>query len=103
MADIRIVHTSNLHLGRRFPDFDRDTEELRIQDTINVFHDLAGYVIKNEVSLLLIAGDLFDKANPKRETISKVLSVFGEIHRNLPDTRIIITPGREELVMKNDG
>lgn len=103
MPGIRVVHTSNLHLGRRFPDFARETEEMRIQDINNVFQDLAGYVIKNEVALVLIAGDLFDKANPKRETISRVLSVFGDIHEKLPDTRIIITPGREELVRQQSG
>jgi len=103
MSEIRVVHVSNLHLGCRFPGFERETESLRIDDINRVFIDLKNYIIENSVSLLLVAGDLFDKMNPGRETISMVLDAFGEIGQRLPGTKIVLTPGREEMYVGKDG
>ena len=102
MASIRVVHTSDIHLGRRFPNLDREAELLRSGDIGRVFNELIDYVIKNKTHLLLISGGLFDKIHPTRETVSAALGAFGRIHDALPNTRIVLTPGQEELLLKKD-
>jgi len=103
MPEIKIVHTSNIHLGYRFPGFDRKSEKLRIADVNRVFLELKQYVMKNGVHLLLIAGDLFDKMNLRRETLSIALDAFGEIGEKCPGSRIVLTPGREEFFEGPEG
>ena len=103
MAPVRVVHTSDIHLGRRFPNLDRDAEKLRSDDVVRVFNELVDYVIKNKVHLLLIVGSLFDKIHPSRETVSTALRAFGRIHDALPDARIVLTPGQEDLLLKKGG
>ncbi len=100
---VRVIHTADIHLGRRFPSLDSEAEKLRAADVVNVFNELADYVIKNKINILMIAGSLFDKMHPNRETVSTALSAFGRIHEAMPSTRIVLTPGQEELVAEKDG
>lgn len=103
MSKIKVLHTSNLHLGIRFPGYDGATEAMRIDDIDNAFSGLVDYVVENQVHLLLIAGDLFDKMNPRRETIKSVLDAFSLIGKKSPSTKIIITPGKEEILLTKSG
>lgn len=103
MAPFRVIHTSDINLGRRFPNLESEAEKLRAGDTFRVFNQMIEYVIKNEARLILIAGNLFDKMHPNRETVSSALSAFGRIHEAMPDARIVLTPGQEEVVIKKDG
>ena len=58
---MNIIHTSDWHLGQRF--FDRD----RI-DEHEAFLDFLLHTIETHaVDLLIVAGDIFDTANPPRE------------------------------------
>ncbi|HOX27607.1 MAG TPA: DNA repair exonuclease [bacterium] len=103
MPNIKVVHTADIHLGRRFPNLDRAADRIRTGDIERVFNELTDYVVKNGVNLVLIAGSLFDKRHPNRETVSTALTAFGRIHDVLPNTRIVLTPGQEELVVNKDG
>ncbi|HOO57090.1 MAG TPA: hypothetical protein PLN69_09725 [bacterium] len=103
MSTVRVVHTSNINLGRRFPNLESDAEIMRVGDVINVFNQLIDFVIKKKIHIVMIAGGLFDKMHPNRETVSVVLSAFGKIHSALPQTRIVLTPGPEELIIKKGG
>lgn len=100
---IKVVHTSAVHLGRRFPQLDSEAEKVRYRDVFRAFDQVVSYVIKNKAQLLLIAGDLFDRMRPAHETIEFVLSRFGEIHARSPETRIAICPGEEEVVVRAGG
>ena len=63
---IRILHTSDLHIGQRFFDYDR-TEEHKY------FFDWLINIIKlNNIDVLLISGDIFDTPNPSSD--------FGRAH-----------------------
>ncbi|WP_047450386.1 exonuclease SbcCD subunit D [Alistipes sp. ZOR0009] len=60
---MRILHTSDWHLGKRLDDFSRLPEQVEVLDEI--IH------IANEhnVDAVLIAGDLFDTFNPSTEAV----------------------------------
>ena len=102
MGAVKIVHTADAHLGKRFPFMAKEAEALRSEDVFSVFEELVTYVIKNSVHLVLVAGDLFARANIRRETISRVLELFSRIHEKLPHTRIVLTPGEDELFIRKD-
>ncbi|PCJ19544.1 MAG: hypothetical protein COB02_07300 [Candidatus Cloacimonadota bacterium] len=58
---MKIIHTSDWHLGQRFHHLSRHEEH---QDFLNYLFD---YINKNKVDILIVAGDIFDTANPNRE------------------------------------
>jgi DNA repair protein SbcD/Mre11 len=103
MAALKIIHTSDINLGRRFPNLESEAEKLRADDITRVFNQLIDHTIKTEARLLLIAGNLFDKMHPNRETVSTALTAFGRIHEAMPDARIVLTPGQEEVIVKKGG
>lgn len=58
---MRILHTADWHLGQRFFELDRFEEhELFLEFLLNT-------IIDEKIDLLLLAGDVFDTANPPRE------------------------------------
>ena len=55
---IKVLHTGDWHLGRRFA-------ETSLEDEQEAFLDwLAGVVEKEDVDVLVVAGDVFDTVNP---------------------------------------
>jgi len=71
MAELRCLHTADLHLGARFPALgERDIQ--RRADFLKTFERLITLAIKNEVQLFLVAGDLFDSPHPDETVVAKV-------------------------------
>jgi len=103
LGAIKVVHAADAHLGTRFPHMDKEAEALRAEDVFRVFGDMIQAVIKERAHLLLVAGDLFARSNIRRETISRVLEWFAAIHEKLPHTRIVLTPGEDEVLVRKDG
>lgn len=75
---MKILHTSDWHLGKYLEDFSRlDEQEEFIDELVNIANE-------EEVELILIAGDIYDNSNPpaKAETLFyrgiKKLSNSGE-------------------------
>ncbi|HLC78857.1 MAG TPA: exonuclease SbcCD subunit D [archaeon] len=65
---IRIVHTSDVHLGRFF-NFTRFSQGLqRARDLKFAFSKVVDFAIKNKADLFLLGGDIFDRVNPTNET-----------------------------------
>ncbi|MFZ2899017.1 MAG: exonuclease SbcCD subunit D C-terminal domain-containing protein [Saprospiraceae bacterium] len=55
---MRIIHTSDWHLGQKFLSFDRD-EEHRL--ALGWLHDT---IVAQQADMLIVAGDIFDIGNP---------------------------------------
>ncbi|MDP4206005.1 MAG: exonuclease subunit SbcD [Bacteroidota bacterium] len=60
---MRILHTSDWHLGKRLESFSRLDEQ---QEVLNEICDIAE---KEQVHVVLISGDLFDTFNPSTEAV----------------------------------
>ena len=58
VIDLRILHTSDWHIGRRLKEHDR-TEEFR-----SFFRWLEGVIVSENIDVLLVAGDIFDNTTP---------------------------------------
>ena len=57
---MKILHTADWHLGQRF--FDKD----RLEEQERFLHFLLDTVKREAIDLLIVAGDVFDTANPPR-------------------------------------
>ena len=55
---MRILHTSDWHLGKTLEGHDRHDEQVRFCD------NLIDLVEENNVDLVLVAGDIYDSYNP---------------------------------------
>ncbi len=70
MQPIRIIHTSDWHLGQYFMGQSRQAEHAKLIDW------LAAEIVRHKVDVVLIAGDLFDSASPPsyaRELYSRLI------------------------------
>ncbi|MEW5946916.1 MAG: hypothetical protein AB1742_12030 [bacterium] len=103
MDGVKAVHTSALHLGRRFPNYESGAEKVRMGDIFRAFEQVLDHVVESGAHLLLVAGGLFDRLHPDRETVSFVLNGLGRINRKNPQARIVICPGEEEILVKAGG
>jgi exonuclease SbcD len=61
---MRILHTSDWHVGRRLGRHDR-TDEFRV-----VLAEIAAIADEHQVDLVLVSGDVFDRAMPPVEALS---------------------------------
>jgi len=80
---VKILHTADWHAGRSLKGVDR-TPEIRA-----ALKEIADLAIEEQVDLILVAGDLFDKKNPSAEAEAAVFEFFLKIGAaNIPSVVI---------------
>lgn len=86
---MRILHTSDWHLGRQFHglSLDEDHDHILVQ-ILAVIHD-------ERPDVVIIAGDVFDRANPPQSAITR-LSQFLTTVRAASDAAIVIIAGNHD-------
>ena len=90
---IRILHTADLHLGREFPFLREKGREYRKQ-LLSTFEQIVNLAAQEHVSLLVIAGDLFDTNRLHGITIARVLAAFRKLEA--AGIRVCILPGTHD-------
>ena len=78
MADIppfRILHTADWHLGKMLGDLSREDEHQRFLGF------LLEEIVEQDIDALLIAGDIFDSANPPQTAVTQYYNFLSELHR----------------------
>jgi len=90
---IRLLHTADIHLGRQFPFLRERGKEYRNQ-LLGTFEGIADLAISEGVSLLLIAGDLFDTNHVHGIIIGKVRSIFRKLEEK--GIRVCVLPGTHD-------
>jgi DNA repair protein SbcD/Mre11 len=73
---IRILHTSDWHLGKRLERFSRHDEQVAVLNEIIEVAD------RWEVDAILVAGDLFDAYNPPAESLELFYKSLKRLSRN---------------------
>ena len=89
---MRVLHTSDWHVGRTF--HGRDL----LADQEMVLTGLASLVERERVDVVVVAGDLYDRAMPSAESIEtcgRVLSAIREA-----GAKIVITPGNHDSAQR---
>lgn len=95
MKKIKILHCSDLHLGAELSSIGIKSRKRKIENVLT-FDNIISTCSKEQVELLLIAGDLFDNFKIKEQDIIHVKEAFARI----PDTIVAIAPGNHDAVLK---
>ena len=86
---LRILHTSDWHIGRKLKEHDR-AEEFR-----NFFAWLADVIARENVDALIVSGDIFDTRSPSAEAQEIYYSFLAEISGK-KCRHVIITSGNHD-------
>lgn len=73
---MKILHTADWHLGKRFDRFSRLEEQILVMDEIVQIAD------EQNVDMVLVAGDLFDNFNPSVEAIELFYKTLKRLSQN---------------------
>ena len=93
---MRLVHTSDWHLGQRLHDRPRDFEHRRFLDW------LLGLLEREKADALVVAGDVFDSANPPAEAQRLYYEFLAACRRRLPELDIVIVGGNHDSPSRLD-
>ncbi|MCP2165664.1 exonuclease SbcCD subunit D [Goodfellowiella coeruleoviolacea] len=85
---MRVLHTSDWHVGRTF--HGRDLLDAQEQ----VLGGLADLVSDEQVDVVVIAGDLYDRAVPSGEAVQTCARVLRRVRE--AGARIVLTPGNHD-------
>ena len=73
---MKLLHTSDWHLGNQFNRSENRDEEFK-----NIFDWILNEVESEGIDLLLIAGDIFDSPNPSNDTVKQYYEFIGKLSR----------------------
>jgi exonuclease SbcD len=85
---MRLLHTSDWHVGRSL----HGTDLLREQET--VLGGLAGIVTAEGVDVVVVAGDVYDRAVPSADAQAVLDRVIGRLRR--AGATVVLTPGNHD-------
>ena len=72
---MRILHTADWHIGKIVNEFSM------LEDQAEVLHRLVDEVKKLDVDVLIMAGDLYDRAIPPKEAVILATEIFTRLIR----------------------
>ena len=90
---LKLLHTADWHLGRRFPAFDSEQELRLTRARLDVVGRILDLARNCAVDAVLCAGDLFDEAAPAREWWEGLLK---ELARRDPGCPVVLLPGNHD-------
>lgn len=94
---IKVVHTSDLHLGMTFKSLG-DASKLHRNNCQDTFSKIVDVCIQEKVNALLIAGDFFDSPNPAKSLVRFVEKEFNRLqNENIP---VFISTGNHDPYTK---
>jgi DNA repair protein SbcD/Mre11 len=85
---MRVLHTSDWHVGRMF--HGRDL----LADQEAVLGGMADLVVDERVDVVVVSGDLYDRAVPSGEAVSVCTRILDRIRA--AGARLVITPGNHD-------
>jgi DNA repair exonuclease SbcCD nuclease subunit len=73
---LRLLHTADWHLGRRFPTFPSDGHKKLSRARMDVVGKILEVARRNSVDAILVAGDIFDDPNPQEDFWQGLAKIF---------------------------
>ena len=74
---IRFIHTADWQLGKPFGNFDKGLSEVLRKARLDMILRLAETAKANNVSHIIVAGDVWDQELPNKQTIKQPLDIMG--------------------------
>lgn len=93
---IRLLHTSDWHLGHSLDAFDRHEEHQAFLEWLITTAQEA------RVHAVLVSGDVFDTSNPPVRAQSAYYHFLRELRAALPEVRVVITGGNHDSGVRLD-
>lgn len=87
---MRLLHTSDWHLGQSLHQFDRTAEHQHF------LRWLVETLDQQRIDVLLVAGDIFDNANPSTSAQALLNQFLTEARRRVPHLQIVLTAGNHD-------
>lgn len=89
-GDMRILHTADWHLGHTLRDHSRTAEHRYFLNW------LVATVVERRVDVLLIAGDVFDSANPPPAAWRMWFEFLGRLKQAQPHAQVVVIAGNHD-------
>ncbi|MBV7535266.1 exonuclease SbcCD subunit D C-terminal domain-containing protein [Duganella sp. sic0402] len=87
---MRLLHTSDWHLGQSLHNFERHYEHQRFLDW------LLDAIVAEQADALLIAGDIYDNANPSSASQKQLYQFLRRAKERAPQLNLIIVAGNHD-------
>jgi exonuclease SbcD len=87
---MRLLHTSDWHLGQTLHNFDRTYEHQRFLDW------LLETLVAEQADALLIAGDIFDNSNPSAASQRQLYRFLQQARLRMPRLDIVVIAGNHD-------
>lgn len=91
---MKILHTSDWHLGHTLYDFDRSAEQQ------SFLEQLADIVSEENPDVMVVSGDVFHTATPSAATQKMFTDGLLKIHNSVPAMLIVVTSGNHDSSSK---
>lgn len=94
---MKILHTSDWHIGRRFKGVDMQEWQQRALDW------LITYIEQEHIQVLLVSGDVYDVPRPSAQAVQLLSSVLNRITQLTVDghpVEVVITPGNHDSALR---
>jgi exonuclease SbcD len=93
---MRFLHTSDWHLGHRLHGYDRSAEHLHFLKW------LAATIRDQAIDVVLIAGDIFDTANPSAQALAMWYDFVVQVTRENAGLQIVAVGGNHDSAARLD-
>ncbi len=93
---LRLLHTADWHLGHTLHDFDRSAEHRAFLDW------LTRQIVEHDVDALLIAGDIFDSANPPASAQAMFYDFLAALARTTRPPAVLVAGGNHDSAARLD-
>ena len=87
---MRLLHTSDWHLGQTLHNYERGYEHQRFLDW------LLDTLVAERVDVLLVAGDVFDNANPSAASQKQLYVFLQQARARLPALQLVVVAGNHD-------
>ncbi|MDN2678172.1 exonuclease SbcCD subunit D C-terminal domain-containing protein [Janthinobacterium sp. SUN033] len=87
---MRLLHTSDWHLGQTLHNYERGYEHQRFLDW------LLDTLVTEKVDVLLVAGDVFDNANPSAASQKQLYVFLQQARARLPALQLVVVAGNHD-------
>ncbi|MGR5148782.1 exonuclease SbcCD subunit D C-terminal domain-containing protein [Photobacterium alginatilyticum] len=93
---MKILHTSDWHLGHQLHGYSRDYEHQAFLDW------LADTLEQQQIDALLVAGDIFDTANPPASAWRMLYRFMARLAKTMPQLNVVMIGGNHDSPSKLD-
>ena len=87
---MKIIHTSDWHIGQIFYEYDRDGEHLAFLERLREI------IVSEKPDALLISGDIFDSAMPSAQSQRLYTDAILRLKSACPDMTVVVTAGNHD-------